>query len=577
MSANISSENLYQLVYASKAVDGFSEKDLIEILSTSRRNNKELKITGALVYNKGYFLQLLEGDRETVETLFNVIADDVRHEKVNSFFRCKVSNRIFPDWYMGFFQHEVDESLSLSGLVNLYDSQHPASQFFVEKLLEVRANLQLHQSTAEANNISDINWIIEEICSPSMRLMFDMLRDPKLAIYILRLKLGFDSLSVGVIITDLERNIAYINSSAVTILSNAEDDIRTDIPDFNVDELIGKNIDLFHKHPAHQINILDKLANTKEYVTTIGGRLLSIKTTIIEDEFKQRIGFMAEVDDITVREKNKIDLEASIEKNLLLHNQVVQMQKIESISRLTSGIAHDFNNLLMAISGYNEFNKLSAEDVLIESISRAQVHAELLENFEQIQIASGKAASLIEKMLLYCRRDGEIDIVNPILDLNTVLQENIKMLRSTIPNTITFETNLVEQTFDLSHLDETYLNQIIVNLFINARDAMNGRGTITLTTRQAENIEPHCSCCQSQIDGRFIEISVKDNGSGIEPDVARRIFEPFYTTKPVGEGTGLGLSVIVGILHNLGGHILLESEVSVGTTFRLFFPLNELN
>ena len=575
MSVNISSKNFYQLVYASKASEGFSEKDLVDILCSSRKNNKNLLVTGALVYNKGYFLQMLEGERETVEALFNVIEDDARHEKTNCFFRGEVQNRMFPDWYMGFFQHEVDESLVLSDLVNFYDSQHPASQFFVEKLLEVQGKLQIHQSTAQANNISEINWFIEEICSPSMRLMFDMMHNPKLAIYILRLKLGLDSLSVGVIICDLERNIAYINDSAVNILSNAEDDIRTDLPDFDVNTLIGKNIDLFHKYPAHQINILDKLTNTQEYVTTIGGRLLSIKTTAITDEFKQRIGFMAEIDDITVREQNKIDLEISIEKNVLLHNQVVQMQKIESISRLTSGIAHDFNNLLMAISGFNEMIKFSAEDVLLESITRAQVSAELIENSKQIQIASGKAASLIEKMLLYCRRDGEIAVVhNPVVDLNTVLQENIKMLRSTIPNTIAFKTDLVEQTLDLSHLDETYLNQIIVNLFINARDAMDGKGIITLTTREVENIEHLCSCCQSNVEGRFVQISVTDNGSGIDPIVAKRIFEPFYTTKQVGDGTGLGLSVIVGIVHNAGGHVLLESEVGVGSTFRILFPIS---
>jgi signal transduction histidine kinase len=154
-----------------------------------------------------------------------------------------------------------------------------------------------------------------------------------------------------------------------------------------------------------------------------------------------------------------------------------------------------------------------------------------------------------------------------------VLNENVKMLRVTIPNTIAFETDLVEQTFDLSNLDETYLNQIIVNLFVNARDAMDGKGIITLKTSISENINNVCSCCQRNVDGRFVQISVTDNGSGIDPVVAKRIFEPFYTTKQVGDGTGLGLSVIVGILHNAGGHVLLESEVGVGSTFKLLFPL----
>jgi hypothetical protein len=153
MSANISSENVYQLVYASKAAEGFCEKDLVDILHIARKTNKELEITGALVYNKGYFLQMLEGECEAVETLFNLIADDKRHEKVNCFFRCKVPKRIFPEWYMGFFLHEVDESLALSGLVNLYEL-NPAGQFLVDKLLEVKSNLHITQSTAETNDIN---------------------------------------------------------------------------------------------------------------------------------------------------------------------------------------------------------------------------------------------------------------------------------------------------------------------------------------------------------------------------------------------------------------------------------------
>jgi hypothetical protein len=153
MSAIISSENVYQLVYASKAAEGFCEKDLVDILHVARKTNKELEITGALIYNKGYFLQMLEGECEAVETLFKLIEGDKRHEKVNCFFRCKVPKRIFPDWYMGFFLHEVDENPALSGLVNLYES-NPASQFLVGKLLEVKSNLHITQPTAETNDIN---------------------------------------------------------------------------------------------------------------------------------------------------------------------------------------------------------------------------------------------------------------------------------------------------------------------------------------------------------------------------------------------------------------------------------------
>jgi signal transduction histidine kinase len=252
------------------------------------------------------------------------------------------------------------------------------------------------------------------------------------------------------------------------------------------------------------------------------------------------------------------------------------MQKLESINRLTSGIAHDFNNLLMAIAGYNECNKFSAEDVLLESISREQVSTEFLENSKQIQIATDKAVRLIEKMLLYCRRDGGGEIHHPVLNLNEVLEENLKMLRSTIPTSINFERILVDQNLNLLNIDETYLSQIIVNLFVNAQDAINGnkKGTITLKTNVVEYAQLVCSCCQCNVDGRFVEITVADNGSGIDPAIAKRIFEPFFTTKQVGDGTGLGLSVIVGMVHNAGGHVLLESEVGVGSTFGLLFPIS---
>ena len=575
MSEKITLKNVYQLVYASKAAEGFSEKDLVDILRIARKTNKELLITGALVYNKGFFLQLLEGEREAVETLFKDIENDTRHEKVNCFYRNEVPNRIFPDWYMGFFQHDLDESFALTGIVNIYESEHPASQFFIQKLLEVQTNLHIHQSTTESDDISDINWIIEEICSPSMHLMFDMMHDPKLAIYILRLKLGFDGLSVGVIVTDMERNIAYINRSAINLLSNAENDIRTDLPDFNVDDLIGQNIDLFHKYPAHQINILDQLTNTNEYVTTIGGRLLSIKTTAIIDEFEQRIGFMAEFEDVTVREKNKADLHESIEKNLLLHNHVLHLQKLESISRLTSGIAHDFNNLLMAIAGNNDLNKLSAQDLTdIKTANIDVIQNELFDNTNQIEVACNKAAKLINQMLSYCRREQDEFIENPVLDVNNELHESLGMIRRMIPSFINFELNLTDKIIPILQLDESNFSQIIVNLSVNAADAIgNTKGTINFLTGLTE-FNSVCSCCQKSFNGNYVELSVADNGSGIDPVVAKRIFEPFYTTKQVGDGTGLGLSVIVGMVHNAGGHVLLESEVGVGSTFRLLFPIN---
>lgn len=564
------SKRVYQLIYASKSVVGFTEQDLIDILKTSRENNKPKKITGALVYNKGYFLQMLEGEQQAVNTLFNHIAKDTRHEKVSRFFQGTVEQRTFPDWYMGFFQQDEHQHLDLSKLINFYDSEHPASQFFIGKLLEVQKKLhQNYRTSADSYSISEINWIIEEICSPSMRLMFDVVHDASFAFHTLRLKLGFDHLSVGVIVTDINRNIAYINRSAVHVLSNAEEDIRSDLPHFSVNTLIGKNIDLFHKNPAHQINILNSLVHTVEHIISLGGRLLSVKTTAIKDEFDQRIGYMAEVEDITLKEKNKVELEDSRGKNQLLNHQVNQMQKLESISRLTSGIAHDFNNILGAIIGYNQLNTFAADDCQDTNFKE-----EVLFNCDQVSIASQRAVSLINKMMAYSRqnptnKEVEVRVTKDVID------EVMVLMRPGLTSAFKINVN-IDCEYDIQ-IDATALHQILTNLMVNARDAMKHRGgkiTISLTT-----IKMHkqlCNACVQGIEGEFIELCVSDTGTGIDIKTINHIFDPFFTTKEVGEGTGLGLSTVSGMVHEAQGHIIVGSNtsgVNCGTAFRLLFPL----
>lgn len=146
------------------------------------------------------------------------------------------------------------------------------------------------------------------------------------------------------------------------------------------------------------------------------------------------------------------------------------------------------------------------------------------------------------------------------------------MIRKMIPSSIHFELNLSDKIIPIRQLDEANFNQIIVNLSVNAAHAIaDAKGSIKFHTGQV-NLNSVCSCCREKFSGKFVEISVSDDGAGIDPVVVDRIFEPFFTTKEVGEGTGLGLSVIAGVVHNADGHILLESKVGEGTTFRLLFP-----
>ena len=314
------------------------------------------------------------------------------------------------------------------------------------------------------------------------------------------------------------------------------------------------------------------------YSSQIGSALeLLIFTLLLTDRY-QLIHLEKLQSDRNLEETNLLLL-AEIEerkdsekRQVALTHQLNQMQKLESIGRLTSGISHDFNNLLMAISGYNDLNKLSAKDLTPSPLMDVEnIKSELLDNSKQIDIACYKAKKLIAQMLSYCRRDQSEAVENPVFNVNNEIHESLDMIRKMIPSTIQFELNLSDKIIALQQLDESKFNQIIVNLCVNASHAIaSAKGTIQFYTGQTQ-LKGVCSCCQKHFEGNFVEIRVSDNGSGIDPVVVKRIFEPFYTTKEVGEGTGLGLSVIAGIVHNANGYILLESEVGVGTTFRMLF------
>ncbi len=262
--------------------------------------------------------------------------------------------------------------------------------------------------------------------------------------------------------------------------------------------------------------------------------------------------------DISKRKSNEREQAA-------LQQQLNHLQKLESIGRLTAGIAHDFNNILASILGYNELNKFAAED-----LTESKLKGDILHNSSQVDIAGSRAADLIKKMLTYCRQ-GEDKQSETTLDLSDVLNKILIMLQEIIPATISIEVDLLENT--RVTIDETDLYQIIVNLFVNARDALDKtKGTIKLNIYLVDFSLHVCSACREKISGKFVEIKISDSGSGIDSSKLTHIFDPFFTTKDVGKGTGLGLSVVSGIIHNANGHVVVDSEIGRGTTFKLFFP-----
>lgn len=295
---------IYQLVYASKAVKDFSEDDLVNILQFSRQNNKKKQITGAMIYSKGYFLQMLEGQRNAVNELFNQhIAKDKRHEMVNCFFKNHVEKREFPEWYMGFFRNEDNEGHDLLELIDF--KAHPAGKFFRDKLAETQQNFQgKYPIPPDYQEGNEISWIMEAMCSPSMRLIFEMTHNTEVAFETFRLKLGLDSLKTGVMLTDVERNIIYLNRGAMTLLNAMQSDIQKERPNFSAEHLIGNKID-FLKNIDHEIQLLNS-SNNESINTLIHIGKLFLRLTVSEfvNECGQKLGFAIEIEETTQNSKS---------------------------------------------------------------------------------------------------------------------------------------------------------------------------------------------------------------------------------------------------------------------------------
>jgi signal transduction histidine kinase len=188
-------------------------------------------------------------------------------------------------------------------------------------------------------------------------------------------------------------------------------------------------------------------------------------------------------------------------------------------------------------------------------------------------MASERAVNLIKKMMAYSRQNTTNKEIE-VKPTHEVIDEVLVLMRPAL--TSIFQLN-AELDNDLTiQIDSTELHQILTNLIVNARDAMQQGGNITISLKQLTTHGLICNSCAEILEGEFIELSVADNGTGIEQRVITHIFDPFFTTKPVGEGTGLGLSTVSGMVHEAHGHIVIESITEApnsGTTFRLLFPL----
>lgn len=282
------------------------------------------------------------------------------------------------------------------------------------------------------------------------------------------------------------------------------------------------------------------------------GSEFPVELTIAEAQGVDGVVFIGYLRDITLQreaEQSRAQLEA----------QLRQAQKMEAIGHLTGGVAHDFNNILTGIMGYLG---------MAEDLARDLGHARLQQYLARARHSGTRATDLIQQMLTFSRgRRGDAQAVAPA----PLVADGLRLVRATLPATVVLVRKL-DETTPAVMFDAVQLEQVLVNLCINARDAMGGQGTLEISLRCLDTEAAVCTSCQQTFHGRHVVLSVEDTGPGVPEGVLHRMFEPFFTTKAPGQGSGMGLATVHGIVHEHGGHVIVANRASGGAGFHVLLP-----
>jgi signal transduction histidine kinase/ActR/RegA family two-component response regulator len=264
----------------------------------------------------------------------------------------------------------------------------------------------------------------------------------------------------------------------------------------------------------------------------------------------EAVEVMGTVQDVTEHRRAEAERES-------LEAQLLQAQKMESVGRLAGGVAHDFNNMLTVILG-------NAQLALRQLEPSEPLHGDLLE----IQTAARRSAELTAQLLAFARRQ----VISPkVIDLNATVSAMVTMLQRLIGEGIDVSWTPGADLWSVK-VDPSQIEQALVNLCVNARDAIADIGRVTIETHNRALDEAYCATHAGYLPGEYVQIAVSDNGCGMDQETLACIFEPFFSTKPIGDGTGLGLAMVYGVVKQNGGFINVYSERGSGTTFTLYWP-----
>ncbi|MDA9506859.1 histidine kinase [Bradyrhizobium sp. CCBAU 11386] len=325
------------------------------------------------------------------------------------------------------------------------------------------------------------------------------------------------------------------------------------IKGYSSDEIVGQHFSRFYPEtdrangkPARALGIARDKGRYEEEGWRVRKDGTFFWASVVIDpiyEDRELIGFAKITRDITERRNTQLKLEA-------MQKQLAESQKFDALGQLTGGVAHDFNNLLMIISGSLHTLKRGADD-----------DAKLQRAISAIETATRRGAALTNQLLTFARRQS----VNPqAVDFSERIGAIREVLEAGVGSSVRLAFDIDRKVWPI-RTDVSEFETALLNLVINARDAMPDGGTVTISARNVVLDEP-------PLAGEFVAIDIADTGLGIPADVVDKIFEPFFTTKPLGKGTGLGLSQVHGFAHQAGGTVKVTSELGKGTTFGILLP-----
>lgn len=358
-----------------------------------------------------------------------------------------------------------------------------------------------------------------------------------------RLQLQFERMPLAYVQFDADLRVTDWNPAAERIFGFRKDEVLGMGPPY--EKIVPESFRAEAAPLLARIQAGDMGAHSVNPNLTKDGRTITCEwfNTPLLDEGGRFTGLLCLAQDLTER--------------LLLEEQFMQAQKMEAVGQLAGGVAHDFNNLLTIISGYSE--------LLLDMMGTGN---SMRESVTAISEASERAASLTRQLLAFSRKT----VLSPkVLDLNDVVRETEKLLRRLIGEDVLL-TTVLDAKISKVKVDPGQLGQILMNLAVNARDAMTKNAKLTIETRNVVLDREYSLLRPDVKPGSYVMLSVSDNGIGMTAEVKARIFEPFYTTKQPGEGTGLGLAVVLGIVKQSNGHVDVDSEPGLGTTFKIYFP-----